>query len=69
MLLIAGSGASLTSGDDAVSSAVTIPFSFNYFGSPVTQLFAYTNGFIVMEVRPDQLQPFKQFLLQLHQMV
>ncbi len=45
---IAGSGASLTSGDDAVSSAVTIPFSFNYFGSPVTQLFAYTNGFIVM---------------------
>ncbi len=43
---IAGSGASLTSGDDAVSAAVTIPFSFNFFGTAYTSLVAYTNGFI-----------------------
>ncbi|CAN5917097.1 hypothetical protein BH11BAC7_BH11BAC7_24440 [soil metagenome] len=41
-----GTGASILSGDDAMSAAVPIPFTFTYFGTAYTNLFACTNGFI-----------------------
>ncbi len=34
--------------DDAVSSAIALPFSFNYFGQSITQFTVSTNGFIEM---------------------
>ena len=37
-----------TSIDDAVSSAITLPFTFNYFGQSITQFTVSTNGFIEM---------------------
>ncbi|MDP2387027.1 MAG: T9SS type A sorting domain-containing protein [Bacteroidota bacterium] len=39
-------GATITTGDDAVSAAQTIPFSFDFYGTAYTQLVAYTNGFV-----------------------
>ncbi|MBC7535863.1 MAG: choice-of-anchor J domain-containing protein, partial [Ferruginibacter sp.] len=39
-------GATITSGDDAVSAAQTIPFNFNFYGIDYTSVFAYSNGFI-----------------------
>jgi len=35
-----------TTGDDVISSAITIPFTFNYFSTPYTSVFVSTNGFI-----------------------
>lgn len=43
---IAGSGAQAVTGDDAVSGAITLPFTFSYYGVNYTQLFVYTNGFV-----------------------
>lgn len=37
-----------TSIDDAVSSAITLPFAFSYFGQSITQFTVSTNGFIEM---------------------
>ena len=34
------------SGDDEVSSAITLPFTFNFFGTNYTQFYISTNGFI-----------------------
>jgi hypothetical protein len=39
-------GTTIVSGDDAMSAAQTIPFSFNYYGTSYTTVFACTNGFI-----------------------
>lgn len=41
-----GVGTNATTGDDAVSGAITLPFTFNFYGTPQTQLFVYTNGFV-----------------------
>lgn len=35
-----------TAGDDVISPAITIPFTFNYFNTPYTSVFVSTNGFI-----------------------
>lgn len=32
--------------DEAVSGAISIPFTFRYYGQNITQLFAYSNGFV-----------------------
>jgi hypothetical protein len=37
---------SLPTGDDAVLGSVTLPFTFNYFGTNFTTIQAYSNGFI-----------------------
>jgi hypothetical protein len=37
-----------TTTDDAVSTAVTLPFTFNYYGQSITQFTVSTNGFIEM---------------------
>jgi hypothetical protein len=41
-----GAGVQATTGDDAVSGAITLPFTFNFYGTAYTQAFVYTNGFI-----------------------
>lgn len=43
-----GSGASAVTGDDANSAAITIPFTFTYFGANYTQLFVCSNGYVQM---------------------
>ncbi|WP_445454483.1 T9SS type A sorting domain-containing protein [Flavobacterium sp. 25HG05S-40] len=35
-----------TAGDDSYSNAITLPFSFSFLGSSVTQLWASTNGYL-----------------------
>ena len=35
--------------DDGVSPAIPLPFTFNYYGQSITQLFACTNGFIQLQ--------------------
>ena len=37
-----------TANDDAVSAAITLPFTFNFFGAPQTTLFAYSNGYVTL---------------------
>jgi hypothetical protein len=32
--------------DDGVSASITLPFTFNYFGADMTNVFAYSNGFV-----------------------
>lgn len=34
--------------DDATSSAITMPFTFNFFGTAVTQVYVNTNGYILL---------------------
>ncbi|MFN8249955.1 MAG: T9SS type A sorting domain-containing protein [Ferruginibacter sp.] len=34
--------------DDAISSAIAMPFTFNYFGSAVSQVYVSTNGYIML---------------------
>ncbi len=41
-----GSGSSATSGDDAVSGSIALPFTFSYYGANYNNVFAYTNGFV-----------------------
>ncbi len=40
----------LTTGNDILSSAQTIPFSWDYYGSPVTSFKATDNGYITFDV-------------------
>lgn len=35
--------------DEAVSSAISIPFAFNYYGSAVSQLYVVANGYIQLQ--------------------
>ena len=35
--------------DEGVSAAISLPFTFNYYGSPVSQLFIHTNGYVQMQ--------------------
>lgn len=44
--LSGGTPVSPTSGDDAVSSAITLPFNFAFFGNYYNTIFIYTNGFV-----------------------
>ena len=44
--LLSGSGTSVVTGDDAVSSAIALPFGFEFFGTTYNQVFAYTNGWL-----------------------
>jgi|GEM_PF-1292790 len=46
---ISGTGTSVTLGDDDFSSAFPINFSFEYFGSPKTQFYISSNGFITFQ--------------------
>jgi hypothetical protein len=41
-----GTGTNAVTGDDAVSGAITLPFTFNFYGTPQTQINVYTNGFV-----------------------
>ena len=45
-----GGTAILTTGDDAFSSTVTIPFSFNFYGTGYTQFLASSNGYITFDL-------------------
>jgi hypothetical protein len=38
-----------TATDEAVSAALPIPFAFSYYGSPVTQLFVSSNGYVQLQ--------------------
>ena len=42
---IPGSAVVINDGDDEVSAVRTLPFSFRYFGTPLTRLAVYSNGF------------------------
>ncbi|MBL0355620.1 MAG: hypothetical protein IPP72_01465 [Chitinophagaceae bacterium] len=55
-------GATITSGDDAVSSAQTIPFSFNFYGTNYTSVYAYTNGFIQLGTSSGSTSIYAQTL-------
>lgn len=41
-----GVGTAAVTGDDANSSAITIPFPFTFYGTSYTQLFVNTNGYV-----------------------
>lgn len=41
-----GSGSSATSGDDAVSGSIALPFTFSFYGVNYNNLYVYTNGFV-----------------------
>ena len=49
---VTGAGTSPISGDDAVSVAVPIGFSFDFFGNTYTELRVSTNGFISFDAAP-----------------
>jgi hypothetical protein len=46
---VSGSGTSPIAGDDAVSAAVPIGFSFPFYGNTYTNVFVGTNGFITFD--------------------
>jgi len=65
---ISGSGTSVSLSDDALSGALPIGFSFNFYGNPYTNVYASSNGFLTFDavssngccfgqVIPDQEQP------------
>lgn len=41
-----GTGTSAVTGDDAMSAPITLPFSFNFYGTAYTQVNVCTNGFV-----------------------
>jgi hypothetical protein len=43
---INGSGTQVLLGDDEVSAALPIGFTFDYYGTPFTELYAVSNGFL-----------------------
>jgi hypothetical protein len=57
-----GTGTSPTSGDDAVSGAITLPFSFNFYGTAYTQVFVYTNGFVQLGTSSASSTTYGQLL-------
>lgn len=44
--LISGTGTQAVTGDDNVSSAITLPFQFNFYGVQYDKVYVYSNGFI-----------------------
>lgn len=44
--LLSGSGTSAVTGDDAASSAISLPFNFSFFGTTYSSVYVHTNGFI-----------------------
>jgi len=38
-----------TATDEAISAAIPIPFSFSYYGLPITQLFISSNGYVQLQ--------------------
>jgi hypothetical protein len=55
-------GVSIATGDDGISGAVTIPFSFTFYGVSYTQLFAYTNGFVQLGASSGSTTTYGQLL-------
>lgn len=45
---IPGGAVVIGDGDDAVSSVRTLPFTFRYFGTALTRLAVYSNGFVTL---------------------
>ena len=44
--------------DDAISAAISIPFTFNFYGQNITQFFVSTNGYIQLQTStPNALTP------------
>ena len=50
---IAGSGTSVSLGDDALSGAITIPFPFNFYGNSYTSIYFSSNGFLTFDALAD----------------
>lgn len=46
----APAGTFLTLGDDVVTGAITLPFTFTFFGTPYTQLIISSNGFVSFDL-------------------
>lgn len=45
---ISGSGTAILLGDDEVSGAIPLGFSFDYFGSPYSDVYVSSNGFLTV---------------------
>ncbi len=45
---ISGTGTALVLGDDEVSAAIPLGFSFDYFGSPYSDVYVSSNGFLTV---------------------
>ncbi|HEO71624.1 MAG TPA: hypothetical protein ENN80_10205 [Candidatus Hydrogenedentes bacterium] len=43
---ISGTGTSVSLGDDDMSSAIDMEFNFNWFGTPYSDIYIYSNGFL-----------------------
>jgi M6 family metalloprotease-like protein len=49
---IVGSGEALGLGDDDASSAIPLPFSFNYYGDAKTSVYVGSNGYLSFDASP-----------------
>ncbi len=45
---VSGTGIAGPAGDDVTSASITLPFTFNFYGAPYTNVFISTNGYIML---------------------